>query len=287
MKYYRFISAEWTFEEKKILRKFNIELKYDSFFIIEENEKYIEIIDLIRDAINFEDRRQSISFNKEELQASPYFLCLSRGPDLSFPVETGEDGKDYLRFAYGEICNTCLIPQGEQINPINLRSEKKLPKKYLFGSHHWLPRTIITDKERYQILENKYGFKSREVVIGKRKRISDKLVQVIIPKSKQKLYFGDSYFGRTFKMDGSGQVSRNLTLCPECKQPKYTNSILDFFPLFEGGKFEDQAVMSQEWFEYFHHLVVSREFAQFLIDYKMIKMDSRYLIPVKDFSQND
>ncbi len=287
MRFGRTIFGKWNSYHVMILKKHGIHVKegYDMFGI-DEDEDYMKIIHQLKSAQEFNNRRTVAKFSKEELLASPYYLCLSRGPELSFPVESGEDGKDYLRFAYGEICNTCLLPMGEQINPINLRSEKKLPKKYLFGSHHWLPRAIITDYERYQILENKYGFKSREIVIGKSKRISDKLVQVIIPESKDKLDFGNSYFGRTFKKDGTGQLSSELTLCPECKQPMFTNSILDYFPMFKDGKFEGEVVMTQEWFEYFHHLVISKEFTKFLINYKMVKMDSQYLIPVKDFSQN-
>ncbi|MEZ4906219.1 MAG: hypothetical protein R2771_00855 [Saprospiraceae bacterium] len=68
-----------------------------------------------------------------------------------------DDGHDYLRYAFGEICTTCnRIPKGEQIQPITLDKEPKLPKKNIWGGFHGVSGYIFTDMERYKILNQKW-----------------------------------------------------------------------------------------------------------------------------------
>lgn len=223
-------------------------------------------------------------FSSEELQKSSSYLLLSTGQNLVASASLGkEDGLEYLRYAFKEICKTCNnIPKKEQSNSLTLDKDPILPKEYLWGSFNDVSGYLFTDLDRYKLLKNKWGLNSRPLLIGLQQKVSNNYVQIDIPISKSSICFGSSNFGNTFKLDGSGLLSETKVKCKECHRPLYTNQILDYFPTFDDDKIFD-IVFTQEWFGWYRRLVVSKKFAEWMFENKFIKFKSHYLVPVKKF----
>ena len=282
MKYIRSILARWTPEQLAYLKRQGIEFKNGvTAFTIKEDKKYFEIIEHIKDAPNLRDRRAFIHFEKEEYKPFKKFMFW-RGFDLKGQLYGEHDLNVWKKEVYGDICPLCFLPVEEQVNPFVFKREVTFSKKQLFFVTDYAHNYLFTDKDRYENILKKWGFKYRSVLIGKSKKISKNLVQLEIPVSPFKLLFGNSEFGKTFDGDGSGRIADRFTVCTECGKPNYNNQILDYFPDFEED-FDFNMVHTQEWFSHFHHIIISRKFAEFLIGKKIIKWDSSYLIPVKKF----
>ncbi len=287
MMYGRTVFGKWTKDHVNMLAQFGISITegYDMFGM-EENDLYFRIIEQLKDAPEFSDRRSIARFDVQELgKATTYLLHgLGLGPALANPACLGkeDDGHEYLRYAFGEICSKYGTPVTEQQKPLTLEKEPKLPQKYLWGGFHGISGYLFTDLDRYRMLQDTWGLGKREVLIGKKQKVSANLVQVEIPISKSPLFFGNSEFGKTLRMDGSGAYSEAKVLCPACRRPIYTNQILDFFPDFDHA-FDFDLVFTQEWFGWYRRLVVSKKFAQWFVDHKFGKWDSNTFIPVKSF----
>ena len=197
-------------------------------------------------------------------------------------IGKNDEAFGYMKYAFGEICPEFGTPLQEQIRPITLAKEPKLPKKYIWGGFHGISGYILTDIERFEILHQKWGLEKREILIGSKQKVSKNFVQLDIPISKSPLCFGNSYFGKTLKLDGSGELSESFIVCPSCGNPIYTNQILDYFPTFN-EEFDYDIVFTQEWFGWYRRLVISRKFADWLLENKYIEWNSNYIIPVKNF----
>lgn len=223
-------------------------------------------------------------FTSEELQRSTSFLLLHLAPTLVYGANLGkEDGLEYLRYAFKEICKSCNnIPKEEQSNSLILESEPNLSKEYLWGGLNGVSGYLFTDLERYELLKNKWGLRSRPLLIGARKKVSTNFVQIEIPISKSDICFGRSNYGNTFKLDGSGQIGESKIICEECGRPLYTNQTLDFFPAFK-EEISFDIVFTKEWFGSYRRLVISKNFAEWMVENKYIKFNSSNLVPVKNF----
>jgi len=283
----RGIFGKWEIRHIDLLREIGVDIDGPGPKLIgvKEDGLYFSIIDKLKDAEHFREARGYAHFSDSELQGAKSLLLHNFAPNMVFSasLRKEDDSYDYLRFAFGEICEACNhIPKGEQIKPFTLEKEPRLSSKNIWGSFHGVSGYVFTDMERFKILNSKWGLKKREVLIGAKQKVSTKFVQIDIPVSQHPLYFGNSDFGKTFKLDGSGEISDSVEKCAECGRPLYTNQILDYFPSFE-REFEFDVVFTQEWFGWYRRLVVSKKFAEWLIDNKFVKWDSNFFIPVKDF----
>ena len=289
MMYGRTIFGKWAEHHVNMLAQHGISVTEGyAMFGIEENDLYFKIIEQLKDAPEFSDRRSIARFDAQELRKSTTYLMhgLGLGPALAYPARLGkeDDGDEYLRFAFGEICKRCnRILLGEQIQPSTLEKEPKLGKKYLWGSFHGVSGYLFTDRERFALLNDTWGIGAREVLIGSRQWSANNFVQLDIPVAQSPLFFGESSFGQTFATDRSGNLSEQPEYCPGCGRALFTNKILDFFPAFEQEAYEFDLVFTQEWFGWYRRLVVSKKFAQWFVDHKFGKWDSNYFIPVKSF----
>jgi hypothetical protein len=286
MKYIRSVFGNWSSHHVKIIEGHGIKCEEGYFgFTLNEDEKYFKLIPYLENAKEFSTRRAIVIIDREELDHSNRFLLHNFDPEMVYPARLtkDDDGAEYLRYAFGEICSTCNgIPKGEQINPFTFASEPKLSKKHIWGGIHWTSGYIFTDTERYKILNQRWGLQKREVLIGAKQKISKSFVQIEVPISNSPLCFGNSDFGNTFRLDDSGEIDNIVHICPECSRPLYTNQILDFFPSFY-EEVNDDIVFTKEWFGWYRRLVISRKFADWLLENKYLKWNSNFLIPVKDF----
>jgi hypothetical protein len=278
----RNLHANWEPRHYKIFQELGIQA-VSGYVNIPEDEQYFLILGSLNDAPNFRDKRTFVIFNENELQLSEQFLLLRGFPSPTvYPYESS-DSIDYKTDVFGETCSNCRIPLNEQVNPFTLTKDVNFPSsKFLYFTINWANNYLFTDKERYDKILKNWGFGYREVLIGKKKKVSDKIIQLEIPLSPFPLKFGQSEFGKKFAQDGSGLISEQSENCPLCHRPLFTNSLLDYFPAFT-EEFDFNLVHTQEWFGWYHHLVISRKFAEFLVQQKVIKWDSTYLIPVKQF----
>lgn len=276
----------WSDDALQFIEKFKLGPKSGikhGYITIIDSDIYRDFYSKFRSIIEFEKEGSAI-FTKEELELSDNILLHNFGPDLCFPARLSEDddGTEYLKYAFGEVCSKCNIPLSEQVRPITLEKEPRLSKKHIWGSFHGVSKYVFTDIARYKVLHTKWGLRKRELLLGSKQRVSKEYVQLEIPLSPSSLCFGESYFGRTFLHDGSGELSTSHVNCPECKRPLYTNSILDFFP-----KFQEESgfniVFTQEWFGWYRHTVVSGNFLHWLIENKFVKLHTNFLTPIKDF----
>ncbi len=281
MNYVRRISGKWSAKDVEFLKNYGIVIRKGlDTFGIKEDDKYYDVVKYLSDVEKFKDRRTFIEFDQEEYLPFNKFM-LFRGYGLAGRL-IGYGNMEWKRDAFGDFCPICYVPFNEQKAPFTFEREVTFSKKHLFftmdGPHNYL----FTDKERYDGILKDWGFGWREVLIGKSRKVSNHLVQLDIPVSPYKLAFGNSEFGKTFVFDGSGRIVDEFVVCPECGRPVYSNQILDYFPDFEQD-FEFDMVHTQEWFSNFHQLIISRKFAEFLVNKKIVKWDSSYLIPVKKF----
>ena len=284
MEHLHIFRADWNYKEISELELQGIRIDENGIFQIQSNKKAVKIFRKFEGAKNFYHRKAKAVFSMKELSVDTLMLC-NTGPNMvnSAQFNTDDDGYDYLRFAFGEICKSCNnIPKGEQIKPITLAKEPKLSKKYIWGSFNGVSGYLFTDKSRYKLLKDKWGLKSIDLLIGKNQKPSDNFVQLDIPISNSALCFGDSNFGNTFKIDGSGQISESIINCDECNRSLYTNQLLDYFPSFkEQHKFD--IVFTQEWFGWYRRVILNKDFAKWLNENNFIKFDSDYLVPIKKF----
>ena len=287
MKFTRSIFGKWEKHHQEFFSKegIHIDLGYSRVFL-EERPIYFKLLPLINSAPEFSDKRIRVSFEKEELELGRYYMLHGSASNIVDPQNFSDedDGYDYLRFAFGELCKSCNhTPKGEQVNPFVFSKEPKLPNKSLWGSVHGVSGYLFTNKATYQLLKKSWGLEKVDVLIGKNKKVSNNFVQIKIPVSKTRLKFGNSDFGKTFKLDGSGEIIDDCIYCSECNRPLYTNKLLDFFPSFD-QQMEFDIVFTQEWFGWYRRLVVSKAFVEWMIAHKYIKFTSQYLIPVKEFN---
>ncbi len=287
MKFGRTISGRFNARHVRLLRAAGIEVKEGfAMFGIEEDDVYHAIVNELRDAPHFKDRRTNAIFSTEELDLAASFMMHRSSPNMVYSATFGseEDGYDYLRRAFGTLCDRCNRPIGEQIGPLTLQKEPKLTKRYLWGSFHGVSGYLLTDHARYNLLKDTWGLEKREVLIGSKERVSEHFVQVDVGISPAPLKFGGSRFGRTFKLDGSGEIIDSVEECGKCLRPKYVNKILDYFPAFDTN-IEYDVLFTQEWFGWYRRIVVSRDFAEWMVRHRFIKYHTHFLIPVKDSSR--
>jgi hypothetical protein len=254
-----------------------------NMFSLEEGEVYESVIDDLRNAPQFKDRRTKVIFDQSELDQSLAFMCHNSAPHIVQPAQLSnkDDSYGYLRDAFGEICTSCNhIPKREQIKPFSLSSIPRLPKNKLWGSLQGVSGYLFTDNARYKLLHQTWGLSKREVLIGKRQVVANDFVQVEVPIAESSLHFQQSNFRNTFKLDGSGEISSLFNRCNECKRPLYTNQVLDFFPSFKAESSFD-LVFTQEWFGWYRRLVITRQFARWMAEHKYIQFNSDYLVPVR------
>jgi len=257
--------ADWNYKEISALEQRGIRIDEYGIFHIRNYKKAKRIIGKFDNAKNFYCKKAKAIFSVKELSTETFMLS-NTGPNMVQSARLGkdDDGYDYLKVAFGEFCKTCNnIPKREQIESITLESEPKLAKKYIWGSFSGVSGYLFTDKTRYKLLRDHWGLKSKVVLIGKNQKVSDKFVQIDIPISNSPLCFGNSNFGNTYKIDGSGEIGETKTICKECNRPLYTNQILDYFPSFV-EKEDFDIIFTQEWFGWYRRLLVSRKFAMWL-----------------------
>lgn len=285
MKYLHVFNADWSHRDISKLELEGIRLNEFGIFQLTDQKKVNWVLKNFSGLKNFYYNKPTVIFSEQEIQTAKTLMLAGKGPNMVYSARLSkeDEGYDYLEFAFGDICRTCnRIPKNEQIRPLTLAKEPKLSKKYIWGSFHGHSGYLFTDNERYKILEKKWGLNKREVLIGTKQKVSKNFVQVDISIADSPLCFGNSYFGKTIRLDGSGKLSNTPVICTECNRSLYTNQILDYFPSFE-NEHDFNIVFTQEWFGWYRRLVVSKEFSEWLLENKFIKFNSEYLVPVRDF----
>lgn len=269
------IRANWNESQLDFLRKHRIKCFDGGVIHIDSSEKYAIFKNELSDVKLIFNRLSGVIFDKEEFDNSKNYMCHNTAASVAVPLELDNDYHFYLDKAFGDYCVSCNnIPTQEQIGPLIFEREPTLPKRSLWGGYNGIGGYLLTDKEKYKLLKNKWGFSSREILIGKNEMKSKNFVQLDIDISPSSLAFGDSLFGKT--------VEDHPDVCHSCNRTLYSNSILDFFPTFEHD-FNFDIVLTQEWFGWFKRLVVSRRFAHWMVENGFAKMSSSFFIPTQKF----
>lgn len=274
---YHSISGHFTEKEKSFLSRFNVKINegYDGFGIM-ENETYFEIIDRIKGIKQFRDAINYVEFTMDELNSANSYMYRGGGFRNIYPIE------DLMYESFGGSCPKCFQIIGNQISPFAFHKEPKAPKGSLFFTVNWIHNYLFTDKHLFEEIVEPWGLKSIPVLIGKRKAVAENIVQVVLPFAKSKLHFGSSLFGETF--NEKGDVGPDNKPCTECNIVKYNTLQKDFFPDFE-KPFDFNIVHTQELFGNYHQIVISKKFADFLVENKFESWDQRSFVPVKDFKK--
>lgn len=226
-------------------------------FIIDEDDKYHSLVGNLSDAKNFYDKRANFKFTKQELQKYNYFSIRLGIPKI---VEL---------YDQKEICTNCFVPLPNKIDPFHFKNEPNLDGKFLFGVGFSSDRVLITDTARFKILNSKWGIKSKPIWIGKDKTLSTNYVALDINLAKSDLDFKDSSFGK---------IHNN---CDKCNRKYYYGIALELFPNFCQNEDFDLCFTKEKFIPDLRHLIVSKEFVEFLVDYGMLNWGPYNLIPVK------
>lgn len=273
----RTISGIFNDSHVMILNTIGIKItKGFNFFGIYEDEKYFSIIDNIKNAGEFSDRVTNVVFNQSELNSGESFMYRGGGFLNIYPIE------DLMYESFGGSCQKCYQILGNQISPFAFHKEPTAPKGNLFFTVNWIHNYLFSDKLVYEKVLKPWGLECMPLLIGKRKAIAENIVQVVLPFAKSKIHFGTSIFGETF--DEKGKVGPGNKPCTQCNIVKYNTLQKDFFPDFE-EPFDFNIVHTQEWFGNYHQIVISKKFADFLVENKFEKWDQRSFVPVKDFKK--
>lgn len=263
------LKGNWNNSQLKTLAKAGISTEFP-YILLSETKSNSDIWNRIDSSI-IEKTAVFSQFSTDEIKGSDSWLLKEYFPRIVYPYQpTTGDAFEYLKYAYGDFCESCRLPKGKQINPLILSSEpSKLSKNHLFGAAHWSPNFLITDIERFKIIKSALGINSIPLLIGKSRRESKNYVQIEIPVSSSNLYFGSSKFG-------------THEVCQSCKSKNYSVKQLDYFPSFEESQDLD-ICHTKEWFGSYRQLIIRKSILDFLEKRTDLKLNTEFLIPTKDY----
>lgn len=264
-------SAIWRKQDIEFLQKFklskSIEVGIDSFYV--EEEHYQQIMEHYSKKNSLFDKTKpkefrflpaAVVFDKNELEnAKSYTLHLGSGK-LQYYWDDADQWKSEL---YGGLCHNCDQPIGEQQKTWVLKRDFKNLEKHPFVGFEGLGGFVFCGKELANIIQKEFGIGQMEVLIGKKRKVSEHLVQLRIPVAPYPLNLEGNAFGKPY--EGNNAIS-----CPTCGQGSFTNQKLDFFPPFK-NEFSYDMVLTQEWFGWYRRIVVSRRFMDFCFERKILK----------------
>lgn len=281
------IYANFDEESKKELLKFGIFIEpSDNYFrIFDDSPHFKEILNISKNCEQYRLCKATTFFSNEEIDNSNSFLLRWVPAEVSDPV--GESSEEMKEFIYGNICKNCSLPLSYKPNenPIHFKREPILRRKSIAFSTIGINNIWFTSKDKFDIFFKKWGFDKKPIVFGKKKIVSTELIQLIAPFAPSALKLKGTEYGQTFDLERKNGKIGNYPPCKTCGQNKYTNQSIDFFPRFE-NEHDFDFTYSQEWFEWYHHIIVSKRFLDHLVDLKAIrsKYDTNYIIPVeKDY----
>lgn len=278
-KHYTFF-AKWRKIDVKFLNQFKtsreVEEGYCSFYV--EETIYFKIMEFYSKKCHLFKRIRPpefsvipsfVSFSKEELNKANSFCAVIGNGRLNY---IWDDSTAWQQELYNDVCEFCFMPIGAQQKPWVLKRDLKL-KKHEFLGFEGLPGYVFCNIELAILIKKEFGIEHIEVLVGKKKRISDHLVQLKIPISPYKLIMDNNLYGEPYE-------SNDWICCNSCGQYIYTNQERDFFPPFE-EQFEFDLVLTQEWFGWYRRIILSKRFLEFCFEHKLLKkwksFDSRFV----------
>lgn len=272
------INADWTQKEAQLLKERNINVENIPVFSIPESKLY-EIKNIIQNAKNLKIDFGTVDFETVDYKASSSYVLNGFFGIKGFPLGGWNPYERNEKFL-GGTCKQCDIRLNIQNEPITIVKEVSPPKSYPFFMLNGVAYRLFLSVDVYKMLFAPWGIEYWPVLIGKHQKVSENLVQLKIPISESPLCFGDSIYG--YHMVKGEPMPPPGVPCSRCGNIKYAPSTKDFFPEFM-EKQGHPMVYTQEIFSHFRRIVLSKEFAEFLIKETRLKKETLHLIPAKSF----
>ncbi|WP_024772336.1 hypothetical protein [Aquimarina macrocephali] len=266
----RFISGDWTSKEVQSFKKLDIHINEGfSHFVVEESiicdrmEKLLtshkgEVTNIPTSAI----------FIKEEIDKAQYVAITLGNKEYPQPQQNIDS---YRRNTY-EITfpvSSCGYKE-KQIAPFRIKQEPKWKKNEVMFSLHWEYDSVLVEKTFYEDVFKPMGLDSRDVIIHKSGKISETVVQLIVPVAESPLNMENSWY------------SQHKEILDCCGRIRYTPTSGDFLPSFK-EPINNPICLTQEIFgsegNSFRRIIVSKELLNILFNKKVI--DKYLSLPLK------
>ncbi|MEE9362424.1 MAG: hypothetical protein V3U92_07495 [Cellulophaga sp.] len=238
-------------------------------FLIEESETYNKIIAHYskKNSLFSKTKLEKFScvftgviFSKEELDQGRVYDLIDTGVSKGFPLP--EDTFEDDIFTYD--CRKCESGK-KQKAPFRITKPKWKKNEVNFTLRD--RDFIFFKKDFFQEVLAPLGLKSREVIIHNTGKITEDVVQLIIPEAKSKLLIEGTTYDREKP-------------CEKCNIKQYSIQTLDFFPAFE-NKFEFLICKTKEEFlGGRRRIIITKTFCDLLVKHKVIKFNTNHLTPM-------
>lgn len=268
MKFIRSIRGKFNEREIEILKskKLNINVSrvdkqngiypMNVSFTILEDDDYINLKAVVLSKRNdLFDERKNIHFDEEELKLHNYFFLRFGVPGIA-------------NFYSAENCNNCLNPIIQDNTQYHFENEPNLPDRFLFGKMNGFENIIITDIKRSNLIKEYCNANVQPTYFGSKKTKSLNYVALTIPIAKSKLNFGISKFREI------------RSICSQCGNTYHNGNTLELFPSFELIENVNILFTKEKFIPFLRPIVISKKFAEFLVDYGMISWGPDNLIPL-------
>jgi len=253
--------------------------------IFEDDIRFNQALEIYQEQPRFSLTKSGAFFSKSEVENSEFLILRWAPPDVSLIIPNTK--YDLLNYVYGELCDNCKLPLNykQNNNLIKFSKEPIVKDKYIAISNSTLNNIWFTTKEKYELLFKNFGVNFRPISIMNSKNAKSEIIQLEF-----------DYMNGIFNLENiSCSYSESLNLsnnngeygiydaCLKCNQKKYSPKSLDYFPTMD-VKINSNIAITQEWFGWYHHLIISNDFYYYLLKLNIIKFKDGYthlLIPVK------
>lgn len=275
IKYYSFF-AKWRKKDVDFLNslKLNRLIEEGYFgFGIDEGDVYEKILSHYSEKDSLFSKTKppefsitfgNVTFSKKELDESKYY-------ELRFTGESKGDPKpdDYEAFEENTFSFKCKYCKNgkKQKTPFRIGKIKWIKDQVNFTLRD--PDFMFFKKEFFQEVLEPLGLKSCDVIKDNNSKISDDVVQLIIPAAKEKLLIEGTIYDKEIP-------------CPKCNVKQYSVQTLDFFPPFEKETDFLICKTQEEFLGGRRRIIITKEFSNLLQKHKIIKYNSNHLTPMKN-----
>ena len=201
--------SKWTIEQVRFLkREYNLDAEegYYSLYI-EENDIYFQL-EPVFEKWDIKSER-FFEFSKEEILNAKYSIIHGRY-DGGYPMPDNDFGFQKLTYDMEKQCQKCKIIRVQK-DAFRL---KKVPKHKLFGLT-WIYDELFVQLEVYHSVFEPLGIKCKEVKLFKGDKITQNIVQLVIPDTDESLDLHEY----------SSQI------CSVCGRIKYEAKVNGFYPI--------------------------------------------------------
>lgn len=230
--------------------KIKMEPGYFNERVYEDSEEY-DSIQKLEYLLNLQDNIVGTEFTDREIEESEFLVFIGNW-QTGYPQP---DGNRPLSTVYKNFCLECGV-HDEQIAPFQIK-QLKLGKHRMFLLN-WVFDQLFMDREFYEHFFKKLGLKYKDVILYKKNKFVESIVQLDIP---------DAPF--EWKPDHLPS-----SICPVCNRIKYWPVIIGYYPR---PQVDNLTILASK--EFFgdggaanHNILVSNKIMKELIKEKVAKI---------------